>query len=241
MPPMSKIELYAAIRRDARAGLSGRAIESKYHVTRRTVGKALASVWPQPRKPLPPRPSKLDAFKPVIDAILRADLDAPRKQRHTAKRIFDRLIGEHGMAEVSYPVVRRYVRERWVQIRVEMGRAPVEAFVPQTHRPGVEAEVDFGEVQVNLRGTPVTCMLFAFRMSYSGKAVHRIFISGGQEAFLEGHVHAFTVLGGVPTGQVRYDNLRSAVARVLGFSRQRVETARWTAFRSHLTPVPVSS
>ena len=84
-------------------------------------------------------------------------------------------------------------------------------------------------------------MLFSFRMSYSGKAVHRIFISGGQEAFLEGHVHAFTVLGGVPTGQVRYDNLRSAVARVLGFSRQRVETARWTAFRSHLTPVPVSS
>jgi transposase len=130
-------------------------------------------------------------------------------------------------------VVRRYVRERAAQIRVETGRAPVEAFVPQTHRPGMEAEVDFGEDVVNLRGEPVTCMLFALRMSYSGKAVHRIFASGGQEAFLEGHVHAFTVLGGVPAGQVRYDNLRSAVAQVLGFSRQRVETARWTAFRSH--------
>jgi transposase len=234
MPPVSKVELYAAIRRDARAGLSGRTIEIKYHVSRRTVAKALASAWPEPRKPLPTRPSKLDAFKPVIDEILRADLDAPRKQRHTAKRIFDRLIDEQAMAGVSYPVVRRYVRERAVQIRIETGRAPVEAFIPQTHRPGAEAEVDFGEVVINLRGKPVTCMLFSFRMSYSGKAVHRIFASGGQEAFLEGHVHALSVLGGVPTGQVRYDNLRSAVAKVLGFSRQRVETARWTAFRSHV-------
>ncbi|WP_201787315.1 hypothetical protein [Actinoplanes sp. TFC3] len=61
----------------------------------------------------------------------------------------------------------------------------------------------------------------------------RIFASGGTEAFLEGHVHAFTTLGGVPTGKIRYDNLKAAVARVLGFSRQRVKTARWTAFRSH--------
>jgi hypothetical protein len=105
--------------------------------------------------------------------------------------------------------------------------------VPQVHRPGADAEVDFGEVVISLRGMPVTCMLFCLRMSFSGKAVHRVFASGGQEAFLEGHVHAFDVLGGVPTGKVRYDNLKSAVAQVLGFSRQRVETARWTAFRSH--------
>ena len=57
--------------------------------------------------------------------------------------------------------------------------------------------------------------------------------SGGQEAFFEGHVHALKKLGGLPTGKVRYDNLRSAVAKVLGFSRQRIETQRWTAFRSH--------
>ncbi|GAA0714548.1 transposase [Dactylosporangium roseum] len=63
--------------------------------------------------------------------------------------------------------------------------------------------------------------------------MHRIFASGGQEAFLEGHVHAFTVLGGVPTGKIRYDNPRSAVAQVIGFARQRIETQRWTAFRSH--------
>jgi hypothetical protein len=139
MPPTSKVELYAAIRRDARAGLSGRALERKYNVGRRTVVKALASAWPEPRKKPPPRPSKLDRFKPLIDEILHADLDAPRKQRHTVKRIFDRLIDEHGMADVSYQVVRAYVATRRPEIRAEAGRGPAEVFVPQAHRPGMEA------------------------------------------------------------------------------------------------------
>lgn len=233
MPPMSKIDLFAAIRRDAREGLSGRALAVKYRVSRRTVKAALASAWPQPRKPLPPRASKLDPFKPLIDEMLRADMDAPRKQRHTVKRIYDRLLDEHNMIDVSYQIVRTYVAARKPKIRAEMGRGPVNVFFPQVHQPGAEAEVDFGEVVVRLRGEPVTCMLFAFRLSFSGKSVHRIFASGGQEAFLEGHVHAFNALGGVPTGKVRYDNLKAAVAQVLGFSQQRVETQRWTAFRSH--------
>jgi len=238
MPPMSKVDLFAAIRRDSRAGLSVRALARKYQVSRRTVRSALSSAWPAPRKPLPPRPSKLDAFKPVIDDILRADLDAPRKQRHTVKRIYDRLIAEHDMHDVSYAVVRAYVADRKPTIRVEAGRGPVNVFFPQTHRPGAEAEVDFGEVAINLRGELVTCMLFSLRLSFSGKAVHKIFASGGSEAFLEGHVHAFTTLGGVPTGKIRYDNLKAAVAQVLGFTRQRVETARWTAFRSHFSVDP---
>jgi transposase len=137
------------------------------------------------------------------------------------------------MAEVSYPVVRAYVSTRRPQIRIEAGRGPAQAFVTQSHRPGAEAEVDFGEVVVRLRGEPVTCYLFSLRLSFSGRAVHRIFASAGQEAFFEGHAHAFEVLGGVPTDKVRYDNLKAAVAQVLGFSRHRVETERWTAFRSH--------
>ncbi|RQX10854.1 Mu transposase domain-containing protein, partial [Micromonospora inaquosa] len=74
--------------------------------------------------------------------------------------------------------------------------------------------------------------LFTLRLSYSGKAVHRVFASQGQEAFIEGHLHAFAVLGGVPTGQIRYDNLRSAVSRVL-MGRNRTESDRWVLFRSH--------
>jgi transposase len=233
MPATSRVELYAAIRRDGRAGLSVRALERRHHVGRRTVVKALASAWPEERKKLPPRASRADPYKPIIDAILRVDLDAPRKQRHTVKRITDRLRDEHGMTDVSYQVVRAYVAARRPEVRIEAGRGPVEAFVPQTHRPGAEAEVDFGDVAILLRGQQVTCVLFALRMSFSGRAVHKIFASGGQEAFFEGHAHALSVLGGVPTGHVRYDNLKAAVAQVLGFTRARVETERWTAFRSH--------
>jgi hypothetical protein len=87
----------------------------------------------------------------------------------------------------------------------------------------------------------VTCSLFCLRLSFSGKAVHRVSLSGGQEALFEGHEHAFRVLGGVPAGQVRYDNLKAAVAQVLGFTRARVENERWTAFRSHCEPVPAGS
>ena len=233
MPPASKVELYAAIRRDVRAGTSARAIERKHGVGRRTIVKAMSSAWPGPRKELPPRPSKLDPFKPVIDEILKADLDAPRKQRHTVTRIWHRLMDEHQMADVSYPVVRAYVAERKPQIRAKAGRGPAEVFVPQSHRPGDEAEVDFGEVVVRLAGQDAGCFLFCLRLSFSGKAVHRVSLSGGQEAFFEGHEHAFRVLGGVPGGKIRYDNLKSAVAQVIGFSRSRVETDRWTAFRSH--------
>ncbi|MFE2181023.1 IS21 family transposase [Streptomyces sp. NPDC059455] len=229
---MSKVELYSAIRRDHRDGMSMRELERKYGVTWRTVRKALDSAWPEPRKKLPPRASSLDPFKQVIDEILRADLDAPRKQRHTVTRIFHRLVEEHG-ADVSYGIVRYYVASRKPEILVESGKAPLEAFVPQTHQPGHEAEVDFGDVSVRLAGELVTCYLFSFRLSYSGKAVHRVFASAGQEAFFEGHVHALRTLGGVPRGKVRYDNLKAAVAQVLGLSRARVETDRWIAFRSH--------
>jgi transposase len=134
MPQMSKVELYAAIRRDHRGGMKIREIERKYNVSWRTVRKAVDSVWPEPRKQLPPRPTGLDPYKLVIDGMLQADLDAPRKQRHTITRIFHRLVEEHA-ADVSYQMVRRYVSDRKPQILVESGKAPVEAFVPQTHHP----------------------------------------------------------------------------------------------------------
>lgn len=173
MSSTSRVELYAAIRRDARAGMSGRALEREHKVGWRTVRAALSSAWPEPRKDYPRRASKLDPLKPVIDEILRADLEAPRKQRHTVTRIFARLVDEHAMTNVSYPVVRAYVAQRRGQVRIEAGRGAVNVFVPQTHRPGADAEVDFGEVVVRLRGELVTCALFSFRLSFSGKAVHR--------------------------------------------------------------------
>ncbi|MFD6879994.1 MULTISPECIES: hypothetical protein [unclassified Streptomyces] len=94
----------------------------------------------------------MDPYKPTIDGMLRADLDAPRKQRHTITRIFHHLVEEHA-ADVSYQMVRRYVSDRKPQILVESGKAPVEAFVPQTHQPGMEAEVDFGDVTIGSRAS----------------------------------------------------------------------------------------
>jgi transposase len=235
------VELFALIRRDARRGDSIRALARRYGVHRRTVRQALASALPAPRKPPVRRAARLEALKPAIDAMLRADLTAPRKQRHTVRRILDRLVDEHDAAELAYTTVRDYVARRRPEIAAETGRRPegIEGYVPQTHAPGVEAEVDFGEVWVRLAGAeePTKCFMFALRLSYSGKAVHKVFASQGQEAFFEGHLHAFATLGGVPTGQIRYDNLRSAVSRVL-FGRTRTETARWVAFRHHYSIDP---
>lgn len=92
--PGSHVELNAAIRRDARSGMSNRALQRKHGVGYRTVAAALESAWPKERKPPPKRGSRLDHYRGVIDDWLRSDLDAPRRQRHTAKRIFDRLLDE---------------------------------------------------------------------------------------------------------------------------------------------------
>ncbi|WP_460825536.1 IS21 family transposase, partial [Nostocoides australiense] len=176
---------------------------------------------------------KLGSFVEIVDAMLVADLDAPRKQRHTARRVHARLLDEHG-AVVSYSTVRDYVRRRRSEIAVEHGRVAAVAMIPQDHAPGAEAEVDFGEVWVILDGVKTKCHLFVYRLSHSGAAVHRVYPTCGQEAFLQGHIEAFETFGGVPTGHIRYDNLTSAVSQVLyGSGRRRSENPRWVLFRSH--------
>src|SRR2546430_4389093 len=130
-----------------------------------------------------------------------------------------------------------YVARRRAEIAAEdrgldAGLAGLDGFVPQAREPGAEAEVDFGDVTVELGGQLTRCFMFAFRLSCSGKGVHRVYASQAQEAFLEGHVAAFEVTGGVPFRQIRYDNLAPAVAKVLA-GRSRTETTRWLAFRAH--------
>ena len=106
-------------------------------------------------------------------------------------------------------------------------------FVPQSHRRATRRRSTSARSSSGSPGQEVRCFLFCLRLSFSGKAVHRVSLSGGQEAFFEGHEHAFRVLGGVPSGKIRYDNLKAAVAQVIGLTRSRVEADRWTAFRSH--------
>jgi transposase len=230
----SRVNLFAAIRRDARVeGLSVRELARRHHVHRRTVRQALESAEPPPPKPRSWKAPRLDPFKAAIDAMLVADLTAPRKQRHTSRRVHARLLEEHG-AVVSYSTVRDYVAKRRAQIYADAGRATREVFVPQEHPAGEEAEVDFGDVYVVLAGVVTKCHMFAFRLSHSGKAIHRVYPTEGQEAFLEGHIAAFEAIGGVPTRHIRFDNLTDAVVKVLfGAGRQRVENSRWVQFHSH--------
>jgi transposase len=229
---LSKQELFDRIRRDSwQRQMSIRALSKKYGVHRRLVREALSSPVPTPRR-RPVRTSpRMEPYKKTVGAWLRADLEAPRKQRHTVRRIVARIEEEFGEA-IPYPTVRDFVAARRKEIAAQTG-APVAAFVTLHNVLGADAEVDFGDVYVDLAGQRTRCYLFAFRLAYSGKAVHRISRSCGQQSFFEGHVHALTTLGGVPAGQVRYDNLAPAVKKVVFHSRSREENPRWTAFHEY--------
>ena len=221
------MELFERIRHDKREeGLSVRALSRRHEVHRRTVRQALASALPPPRA-VPTRMAPvMDPWKPIIRAWLVADREAPRKQRHTARRVWQRLIEEHG-ADVAESTVRAHVRE----LRRELGSGIGQVTIVATHGPGEEAEVDFGEATIILAGEPITVQLFHLRLSCSGKGVTLASLAPDQTAFLEGHAVAFERIGGVP-GLIRYDNLRSAVKRILA-GRDREEAERFVVLRSH--------
>ncbi|HEY8778456.1 MAG TPA: IS21 family transposase [Solirubrobacterales bacterium] len=224
----SRVELFEKIRRDRDVeGLSIRALAERHGVHRRAVRQALAAALPPPRKQPERRPApKLGAYRELIDSWLVADREAPRKQRHTAKRVWQRLVDEQGV-EVSERQVRRWVRTR----RRELGGLVDEVFVPQVHEPGIEAEVDWGEAVVEIAGQRRTVHLFLMRACYSGAAFVTCFERETQQVFLEAHAEAFGFFGGV-FATIRYDNLRSAVKQVLR-GRRRVESDRFVALRSH--------
>src|SRR6266581_5407613 len=183
----SRVEQFEQIRRDReREGLSIRALAERHQVHRRTVRQALAAALPPPRKQPERRPApKLGPYRPLIDQWLSADREAPRKQRHTAKRIWQRLLEEQG-ADVAERTVRDYVRRR----RRELGEPVDEVFVPQVYEPGIEAEVDSGEAVVEIGGQRRKVYLFLMRACYSGAAFVIAFERETQQAFLEAHVEA---------------------------------------------------
>ena len=221
------MELFERIRREHREeGVSIRALARRHGIHRRTVRQALAAAVPPPRRP-PRRPAPaLGAHEATIRRWLSEDRAAPRKQRHTARRIWQRLLDEEG-ASVAESTVRAVV----ATLRRELESGTGLVTVPQLHAAGEEAEVDFGEASVLLGGAPVRVAIFHLRLSHSARAIHVAFAGEGQEALLEGHVLAFARLGGVP-GRIRYDNLKPAVARILT-GRDRTETERFIALRSH--------
>jgi transposase len=222
------MEQFEQIRRDRdREGLSIRGLAARHGVHRRAVKQALASPLPPvKRSPVGRSAPKLGEFREVIDGWLLADRTAPRKQRHTAKRIHQRLVDEFG-ADVAESSVRQHVRLR----KRELGFAVGEVFIPQEHAPGAEAEVDWGQADVVLGGVAVKVHLFVMRASFSGAVFCQASLVESQQAFLELHVQAFEWFGGV-FPKIRFDNLKSAVKKVLK-GRRRVESDRFVAPRSH--------
>ena len=222
------MEQFEGIRRDRRdEQLSIRALARRHGVHRRTVRAALADPTPPARKAPQRQAPVLGRHEATVRAWLTEDLDAPRKQRHTARRVWQRLVEEQGAV-----VAESTVRARVAELKVEVGLARREVTVPQTHGPGEEAEVDFGEFRAVVGGVVLRLWMFVLRLSHSGKAVHIAYANQAQESFLDGHVKAFAALGGVPVGMVRYDNLKPAVL-TCALGRERFENPRFIALRSH--------
>src|SRR6202163_1598196 len=220
---MKTVELYARVRHAVLIeGISERAAADRFGINARTVSKMLKfSVPPGYVRTKPPFRPKLDEFTGVIDAILAADKDRPKKQRHTSKRIFERLRDEHGFTG-GITIVKDYVAG-WRQRTQEM-------FVPLVHPPG-HAQADFGEAIGIIGGVERKIHFFAFDLPHSDACFVVGYPAETTEAFCDGHVRAFSFFGGVPQS-ILYDNTKIAVARILGDGK-RQRTRGFAELQSH--------
>jgi transposase len=220
---MYRVDVYLRVRRAVMVeGMSIREASRVFGLHRDTVRKILAySAPPGYRRQTPPRRPKLEPFTAVIDQILVDDLRRPRKQRHTAQRIFQRLRDEHGFGG-QYTIVKDYVREH--------RRRSQEMFVPLSHPPG-HAQCDFGEALVVIGGVERKAHCFVIDLPHSDGCFVKAYPAETTEAFLDGHVSAFAFLGGVPQS-ILYDNTKLAVARILGDGRCQ-RTRGFTELQSH--------
>jgi transposase len=217
------MQLWTEIRRRVLAeGLSKRQACREYGLHWHTLTKILEHAEPPGYRQARPRPKrKLEPFLPIIHEILKQDQHAPRKQRHTAKRVFDRLRDEHHYGG-GYTIVKDAVRA-WRNRHAEV-------YMPLVHPPG-EAQVDFGHAHVIRDGEAVKVAVFVMTLMYSDAVFCRVFPRECSETFLEGHRRAFEFFGGVPR-RISYDNTKTAVAKIVGH-RERELTRDFLRLQSH--------
>lgn len=206
------MDTWAEIRRRVASGeLSLRQAARTYHLNFRTVLKIVQQHDPPAYQSTRPRTKPvLGPFLPVVHQILEEDRHAPPKQRHTARRIYDRLYEEHHYR--GCPSIVRAAVAAWKQQQAE-------AFVPLLHPPG-EAQCDFGRAVVEVAGIRHKAALFVLTLPHSNVRFGCLFPRECTETFQEGHVRAFAFLGGVPQS-IRYDNSRLAVVKCEDRHRRR--------------------
>jgi transposase len=216
------VELYLKVRLAVSEGMSRRQAAKHFNISRDSVAKMLSYSTPpgyQRRSPI--RRPKLDAFVSTIDHWLDEDLTVPRKQRHTAKRVFDRLRDECGFTG-GYTIIKDYMREREQRCQ--------EMFVPLSHPPG-HAQADFGEAMVVIGGVEQKARFFVLDLPHSDACYVRAYPAAVAEAWVDGHIHAFAFFGAVPQSIV-YDNDRCLVAKILP-DGTRKRAALFSGFLSH--------
>jgi transposase len=192
-------------------GMSRREAARLFGIDRRTVDKMLVfSVPPGYRRKQAPARPKLDPFVGIIDQILETDRLVHKKQRHTSKRIFERLRDEYGFAG-GITIVKDYVFAARQRQR--------EMFVPLSHPPG-HAQVDFGEALGVIGGIERKIHFLVMDLPQSDGCFVKAYPGETTEAFCDGHVSAFSFFGGVPVS-ILYDNTKIAVARILGDGRRQ--------------------
>lgn len=198
------MELYLKVRLARSEGMSQRELARHFNISRDSVRKMLAfSAPPGYRRKKEIKRPKLDGFTEIIDGWLEEDKKVPRKQRHTAKRIYERLRAEHGFTG-GYTIIKDYVRQR--------DRRSREMFVPLSHPPG-HAQADFGEAVIVLGGVEQKAHFFVLDLPHSDAYFVRAYPAATAEAWMDGHVHAFAFFGGVPQS-VLYDNDRCLVSKI---------------------------
>jgi transposase len=220
---MFEVEIYGRVRRAVFVeGRSQRAVAREFGLSRETIRKMLQyAVPPGYQRQQPINRPKLGPWVGAIDAILNDDKRRPTKQRHTAKRIFDRLREEQGFTG-GYTIVKDYVRTATLSGQ--------EMFVPLVH-PAGEAQVDFGEALVVIAGVEQKAHYLVMDLPHSDDCFVIAFPAETTEAFLEGHVRAFEYFGGVPT-RILYDNTKIAVAKILG-GEERQRTRAFSELQSY--------
>lgn len=168
----------------------------------------------------------LDSYLEIIETWVKGDKDKPKKQRHTARRVYHRLVAEHGYRG-SESTVRRYVK----MARIKFGINVIQAFIPCDPEAGHEAEVDWGTATAIIAGEQIRLKFFCMRSKYSGKHFVRFYSSERQQAFFDAHIQAFGFFGGIFPVLI-YDNLTTAVQKVL-LGRNRREQDSFSKFKAY--------